>query len=725
MLTFIPTPTPPDLGEINNDLAYMFRRMRLKLHFADMETESESSEFEKHLNIMFRNKSKWTPAANADVFLDAFIEAVKQDFYNLKYQCYKQNPNKNITAEEAIALTHLKNNENIIIKKADKGAAVVIMSRDDYIKEGIRQLSDANFYVKLDHDPTPNHIDEIHNTLLKALQRDEITKKIFEFLVPTGCTTPAWYFLPKIHKENITGRPIVSGNNSPTEKISAFVDEHIKMMVPLIPSYVRDTPDFIKRIENFSHRGDFYLVTMDVTSLYTNIPNMEGLVSIARSLIKHQPDFKLKYKTILELLKLVLHKNNFQFNGEHYLQIGRTAMGTKVAPSYANLFMARLEEKLLEKARTDLQIELPLYLRYIDDIFFIFPYSETKLQEFMTLMNSFHKTIKFTEEHSREEIIFLDTYVKRDGDSLYRDLYVKETATHSYLLYTSCHPQNCIEKGPFGQFLRIKRNCTKDADFEKHAEDMKKHYADRGYPDDVIQKAYEKARQRDHHDLIHGTPPPRGKNSRIPLVLTYNPLNPNLMKIIKKNWHILHKSPECKELFPDKPMLAFRRNRNLRDNLVRANLLKPIQTEKDRKLRRNKCVTPNCKWCQELKTSTSITCTTTGCTYRGPENINCRVNNVVYILTCKQCNKQYIGETGRPFIERWKEHLYDIKVKRPYPVARHFNENDDHKKATFHAKILSMINGTAERATQRRKYKENRWIQTFKSFQPEGINLRE
>ena len=235
---------------------------------------------------------------------------------------------------------------------------------------------------------------------------------------------------------------------------------------------------------------------------------MEGLVSIARSLIKHQPDFTLKYKTLLELLKLVLHKNNFQFNGEHYLQIGGTAMGTKVAPSYANLFMARLEEKLLEKARTDLHVELPLYLRYIDDIFFIFPYSETKLEEFMTLMNSLHKTIKFTEEHSREEIIFLDTYVKRDGDSLYTHLYVKETATHSYLLYTSCHPQNCIQKGPYGQFLRIKRNCTKDPDFEKHAEDMKKHYADRGYPDDIIQKAYEKARQRDHHgsNTWHTTP---------------------------------------------------------------------------------------------------------------------------------------------------------------------------------------------------------------------------
>ena len=135
-----------------------------------------------------------------------------------------------------------------------------------------------------------------------------------------------------------------------------------------------------------------------------------------------------------------------------------------------------------------------------------------------------------------------------------------------------------------------------------------------------------------------------------------------------------------------------------------------------------------CSWGSHIcfdVVSTSIKCTTTGRTYRGPENINCRVNNVVYILTCNQCEKQYIGETGRPFIERWKEHLYDIKVKRPYPVARHFNENYAHKKATFHAKILSLINGTAERATQRRKYKESWWIRTFKSFQPEGINLRE
>ena len=119
-----------------------------------MDTESNTSDFENHLNIMFLNKSNWTPAPNADVFLDAFIEAVKNDFQNLRVNNSTENPHKNITINEKNALLHLKNNDNIIIKKADKGAAVVIMSKEDYIKEGIRQLSHQNFYIKLDHEQT-------------------------------------------------------------------------------------------------------------------------------------------------------------------------------------------------------------------------------------------------------------------------------------------------------------------------------------------------------------------------------------------------------------------------------------------------------------------------------------------------------------------------------------------------------------------------------------------
>ena len=145
-------------------------------------------------------------------------------------------------------------------------------------------------------------------------------------------------------------------------------------------------------------------------------------------------------------------------------------------------------------------------------------------------------------------------------------------------------------------------------------------------------------------------------------------------KLSRKGWPILHHSPACKELFPDKPMLAYRRIRNLRDNLVRANLLKPIQTEKDRKLRRNKCVTPNCKWCQELIVTTSIKCTTTGRTYRGPENINCRVNNVVYILTCNQCEKRedrlLKGGKNTYMTSKWNDPTRSLDISTKMTITR-------------------------------------------------------
>ena len=154
--------------------------------------------------------------------------------------------------------------------------------------------------------------------------------------------------------------------------------------------------------------------------------------------------------------------NNFQLNGENYLQIGGTAMGTRVAPSYANFFMARLEEKLLANC----EYKLPLYLRYIDNIFLIFPYSEQDLTKFMTYMNNAHPTIKFTEEHSRSEIVFLDTIV----ENLYTNLYIEPKDTHSYLHFASSHSKHTRHYGPNGQFLRL--NCHFDDDFNRHADAM-------------------------------------------------------------------------------------------------------------------------------------------------------------------------------------------------------------------------------------------------------------
>ena len=84
--------------------------------------------------------------------------------------------------------------------------------------------------------------------------------------------------LPKIHKKDIPGRPICSSNGHPTERISQFVDHHIRKYVSELPSYVRDTQHFISKLKllNSLPEGSI-LATMDITSLYTNIPNKEGI----------------------------------------------------------------------------------------------------------------------------------------------------------------------------------------------------------------------------------------------------------------------------------------------------------------------------------------------------------------------------------------------------------------------------------------------------------------
>lgn len=170
--------------------------------------------------------------------------------------------------------------------------------------------------------------------------------------------------LPKIHKAGNPGRPIVSANGHPTEKISEFVDLHLQPHVQDLPSYLQDTTDFLRKQDSLGPLPpDTLLVSMDVASLYTNIPHQDGIQACEEvwetRTVKDPPT-----DVLVRLLTLVLKCNNFEFNGKHYLQVQGTAMGTKMAPAYANIFMGRLEKQLL--------LSVPLkpfsWLRFIDDI---------------------------------------------------------------------------------------------------------------------------------------------------------------------------------------------------------------------------------------------------------------------------------------------------------------------------------------------------------------------
>ena len=88
---------------------------------------------------------------------------------------------------------------------------------------------------------------------------------------------------PKIHKEGNPCRPVISSVNCHTTKILQYTDHHLQPHVQELGSYVKDSTDFIKKISTIDKVPQkSFLVTMDVRSLYTNIPNNEEIKAVVK-----------------------------------------------------------------------------------------------------------------------------------------------------------------------------------------------------------------------------------------------------------------------------------------------------------------------------------------------------------------------------------------------------------------------------------------------------------
>ena len=226
------------------------------------------------------------------------------------------------------------------------------------------------FCEKTNSNHTGEVINRINLHVHNMSQRGEISQSTCNYLTPDNDRTQKFYLLPKIHKDALhpPGRPIVSGSGGPTEKISQLVDHFIGKIVPLSRSYVRDSTHLINILKDFTVQPGMLLCTLDITSLYTNIPHMEGIQSTKEMLAIHTPPDTLPHNSyMIELLELVLTNNHLEFNGEFYHQLSGTAMGTRLAPSYANLFMTKFEDKYVYTY----PLQPQLWKRFIGDILVI------------------------------------------------------------------------------------------------------------------------------------------------------------------------------------------------------------------------------------------------------------------------------------------------------------------------------------------------------------------
>ena len=222
------------------------------------------------------------------------------------------------------------------------------MSREAYLAEAHRQLMDQNYYCQLDQDLTTYHAEQITSLVRTMVTDRHISKETGKYLTPTNPRAARFYHLSKIHKPSHPGRPIVSSCGAPTERISEYVDHHLRPLVVQIPSYIKDTKDFLLKISNLGPLPPgSILLTLDISSLYTNIPHRDGIEACELALEQWTTQAP-PTASLVRMIEQILTMNNFEFNGEYYLQIQGTAMGTRMAPSYANIFMGKLETQLLQ-----------------------------------------------------------------------------------------------------------------------------------------------------------------------------------------------------------------------------------------------------------------------------------------------------------------------------------------------------------------------------------------
>jgi hypothetical protein len=256
-------------------------------------------------------------------------------------------------------------------------------------------------------NPTEEFSTKITQELKIMKENSHIDKNTFDYLKPDKPEVGRFYLLPKIHKVNNPGRLIVSANG-PIRLLAYEGAIFVPIAVPLIckkcsPLNVK-LLCFSTNVSNWTRHsvGGSLTAVWSQASRHASIPSLCGM---------------LVY--------------NFTFNGEHFLQINGTAMGTKMAPSYANNFMGKLEKLIIQSAP-----HKPLsWFRFIDDVDMKWTESEENLNRFFDHGNNVHPTIKFTHETSRNNISFLDTYTTCENGIMSTDIYNKPTDKHQYPLF--------------------------------------------------------------------------------------------------------------------------------------------------------------------------------------------------------------------------------------------------------------------------------------------------
>ncbi|XP_076042094.1 uncharacterized protein LOC143025994 [Oratosquilla oratoria] len=267
-----------------------------------------------------------------------------------------------LTAELRQAAKELRENNDIVIRRADKSDLFVILNRSEYIDKVDSILQDPSKFLRVKKNP----IDEIRKKVTKLIDNANADKDGVKFSPLQGHYEPGYFYgNVKTHKPGHKLRPIISQIPTPTYQLAKQLNDLITPYIPTVHA-LRSTDEFADLLRNTNPQG--ILASLDVESLFSNVNVEDTIKIILQNVFNHAslPPPKIPRLTLENMLRTCTKHVPFRCpSGKIYFQTDGVAMGSPLGVLFAQAYMSHLENHVL----STLSQKPNMYLRYIDDIF--------------------------------------------------------------------------------------------------------------------------------------------------------------------------------------------------------------------------------------------------------------------------------------------------------------------------------------------------------------------
>lgn len=261
---------------LHRDVSLYHRHLKIADYFSS----------KTHDHVPFTFPSTWEPAWSS---LSRPVKILLTRDTEIFHQ-FSADPDRrdNLLKLEREALKRLLDNQNIIVKPADKGSKIVLIDKQQYAFEAYRQLNNIQYYKRINNTIHTTTSEKTVEVISFLYQHKFISAKQRNFRCgPDNPRHRLFDLLPKIHKEPTTWT--LPACDSTTYNIAQYIDHFLGPLSSLHPSYIKDTFNFLDIIRPIVVLSSSFLFTIDIDSLYTNINTNMGLSAVREVFLRH-PD---------------------------------------------------------------------------------------------------------------------------------------------------------------------------------------------------------------------------------------------------------------------------------------------------------------------------------------------------------------------------------------------------------------------------------------------------